>query len=556
MTTDQSAIQPVTVPNLGDFHDVDVIEVLVKSGDRVEAGASLITLETDKAAMDVPAPFAGIVRELRVKTGAKVSQGDAILTLETAASPPPKTQGDQNPPPAKSRTAPVEPTPAQQGDSAASQQADPKPAEKSTPQLVSVPNLGDFHDVDIIEVLVKSGDRVEAGASLITLETDKAAMDVPAPFAGIVRELRVKTGAKVSQGHAIAMIEPSADPTPAQPRAPDTPPPPVSRPDTPHPEPARPSRSETRSNPTAPGTGRLKPYAGPAVRKLARELGVDLARLSGSGTRGRILALDIQTYVRRALEHTQGGGMLPEVPVYDYSRFGEIERQPLTRIQKISGPRLVASWLNIPHVTQHDQIDITEVDALRVQLNQGEGKRYGIKLTLLPFVMKAAVQALQDHPVVNASLDVAQHMLIIKKYFHLGFAVDTPEGLVVPVLRDVNRKNLWTLAREISTLADKARKGALTASDFQGGCFTISSLGGIGGTGFTPIINAPEVAILGVSRAELKPVWREGRFVPRLLLPLSLSYDHRVIDGARAVRFTRTLAEALERYDGVLDPPD
>ncbi|EQD72615.1 dihydrolipoamide acetyltransferase component of pyruvate dehydrogenase complex [mine drainage metagenome] len=247
--------------------------------------------------------------------------------------------------------------------------------------------------------------------------------------------------------------------------------------------------------------------------------------------------------------------MLPEVPAYDYSRFGEIEQQPLTRIQKISGPRLVASWLNIPHVTQHDEADITEVDALRIRLNQGDGKRYGIKLTLLPFVMKALVQALREHPVVNASLDVAGNMLILKKYYHLGFAVDTPEGLVVPVLRDVDRKNIWTLAREISGLADQARKGTLAVSDFQGGSFTISSLGGIGGTGFTPIINAPEVAILGVSRATWKPVWREGQFVPRLLLPLSFSYDHRVIDGARAVRFTRALADALERYDGILDPP-
>ncbi len=383
-------------------------------------------------------------------------------------------------------------------------------------------------------------------------------MDVPAPFPGTVRELRVKTGDQVSEGHAIALIEPAGTPMTALTQATGTPSKTVSAPE--HP-PSGPESGDFVPEPKGSGAPRpraerLQPYAGPSVRKLARELGVDLAGLLGSGPRGRILVSDIKSHVRHTLLNPSASRALPEVPAYDYSRFGEIERQPLSRIQKISGPRLAASWLNIPHVTQHDEADITEVEALRARLNEGDGQHYGIKLTLLPFVMKAAVGALRAHPVVNASLDPTGQTLILKKYFHLGFAVDTPEGLVVPVLREVDRKRLWTLAREISTLADKARKGTLQAADFQGGCFTVSSLGGIGGTGFTPIINAPEVAILGVSRATWKPLWRDGRFIPRLILPLSFSYDHRVIDGARAVRFTRTLAEALERYDGILDPPD
>ncbi len=553
-------MRSVPVPNLGDFHAVEVIEVLVKPGDSIASGASLITLETDKAAMDVPSPFAGTVRELRVKTGDRVSEGDAILTLETTAPSPEKTQTDPSGPVAQaSSKAPPARTPAQPANPPRPDPPGrPRPADPS-PRLASVPNLGDFHAVEVIEVLVKPGDSIASGASLITLETDKAAMDVPSLFAGTVRELRVKTGDRVSEGDAIALIEPSDTLPPApsapaptgktSPAAPESKPRPTERPSI-----GTPPAAWVKSQ-AATRTDRLKPYAGPAVRKLARELGVDLGPLTGSGSRGRILAADVQAYVRSAIQNTRGG-TLPELPSFDYSRFGPIERQPLSRIQKIAGPRLLASWLNIPHVTQHDHADITEVEALRIRLNQSAGKRYGIKLTLLPFVMKAAIQALHDHPIVNASLDSDQNTLILKKYFHLGFAVDTPQGLVVPVLRDVDRKNIWTLAHEISELADRARQGALSASDFQGGTFTISSLGGIGGTAFTPIINAPEVAILGVSRAEMKPIWREEQFVPRLMLPVSLSYDHRVIDGAGAVRFTRALAQALENFDGLLDPPD
>lgn len=556
MTQEPSTLHPVTVPNLGDFHDVDVIEVLVQPGQKVEAGASLITLETDKAAMDVPAPFAGTVHELQVKTGDKVSEGDPILTLKSAAPSSTKNATQPKSAATKSTPAPDATNPEHPARPAPRDSGSP---ERAAPQPVTVPNLGDFHDVDVIEVLIQPGQQVEAGASLITLETDKAAMDVPAPFTGTVRKLQVKTGDKVSEGHVIALIEPNpgpAAPSVANKEAAPAPPRTTSpQADEKKPESRAPSPAPMPTKSMPQGGDRLEPYAGPAVRKLARQLGVDLTRVSGSGTRGRIRAEDVHAFVRSALQQGAGGSGLPEVPTYDYARFGEIEPQPLSRIQKISGPRLVASWLNIPHVTQHDHADITELDTFRVQLNQGDGARYQIKLTLLPFVMKAAVQALRDHPVVNASLDAARNTLILKKYYHLGFAVDTPDGLVVPVVRDVDRKNIWTLAREISELAERARQGTLTASDFQGGSFTLSSLGGIGGSAFTPIINAPEVAILGLSRAEMKPVWRENQFVPRLMLPLSFSYDHRVIDGARAVRFTRSLATALERYDGVLDPP-
>jgi pyruvate dehydrogenase E2 component (dihydrolipoamide acetyltransferase) len=550
--TSPQPVETITVPDLGDFHDVDVIEVLVKAGDVIPEGASLITLETDKAAMDVPAPKGGTVRELHVKTGDKVSRGSPVLTLEISAeagpsaaksapviTPPPKPE----PPPeaaSPARTLSASPVPA--------------PPARSALESIAVPDLGDFHDVDVIEVLVKAGDVIPEGASLITLETDKAAMDVPAPKGGTVRELHVKTGDKVSRGSPILTLETLAEARPSAERptgklshSTTAPAPSVTVP------PSDPNGIPTGLAGPASG-GRLHPYAGPLVRKLARELGVNLDQVSGSGTRGRIRPADVKSFVRNTIRpgRSPAGG---EIPAYDYARFGPVERQPLSRIQKIAGPRLSASWNTIPHVTQHDQADITELDRLRVRLNEGDGRRLGVKLTLLPFLMKAAVQALREHPTLNASLNPDLETLTLKKYYHLGFAVDTPQGLVVPVLQNVDQKDLWTLAHEMTNLADKARQGRLAAADFQGGTFTLSSLGGIGGTAFTPIINAPEVAILGISRAEIRPVWSEGAFVPRLRLPLSLSYDHRVIDGALAVRFTRSLAQAIETFSGILPPP-
>ncbi len=539
MTASQP-VETITVPDLGDFHDVDVIEVLVKPGDKIAAGASLITLETDKAAMDVPAPRGGVIRELKVKTGDKVSQGSPILTLESAEEKAaPSRQPDSAPtaqmiPPKETAPARAAPPPP------------PLPVDRRKVEAVVVPDLGGFHDVDVIEVLVKPGDVIKAGGSLITLETDKAAMDVPAPQAGIVRELKVKAGDKVSQGSPILTLET----TPVAEKA--------SAPATSAPAERPPAREmpaqEPAGSPALAKADRLHPYAGPLVRKLARELGVSLEQISGSGARGRIRPEDVKHFVRNQIQ-TGRGPAGREVPVYDYSRFGPVEQQPLTRIQKIAGPRLWASWNTIPHVTQHDQADITEVDPFRVRLNEADGRRFGIKLTLLPFLMKAAVQALREHPTLNASLNPDLETLTLKKYYHLGFAVDTPQGLVVPVIRNVDQKDLWTLAREVADLADKARAGRLAAADFQGGTFSLSSLGGIGGTAFTPIINAPEVAILGISRSEIRPVWRDGAFAPRLMLPLSLSYDHRVIDGALAARFTRSLARAIESLAGLLPPP-
>ncbi|MCM2311587.1 MAG: 2-oxo acid dehydrogenase subunit E2, partial [Steroidobacteraceae bacterium] len=419
---------------------------------------------------------------------------------------------------------------------------------------VRVPDIGDYKDVEVIEVAVQPGDTIAVDATLITLETEKATMDVPSTVAGIVRELRVQRGSRVSQGDVIALVagaaavgvaaeEPVGQPAPA-------PPPP------PRPTPAPRSASAPMAAPApAPAAGSHRAtdapgfstsHASPSIRRFARELGVDLARVRGTGTKGRITEQDVKAHVKRLLSEgaAAGGAALPRVPPVDFAAYGPIERRPLSRIQKISGPRLHASWVNVPHVTQFDEADITEMEATRARLKD-EATARGIKLTPLAFVMRACVQALQAFPQFGASLDADAGELVMKQYVHIGFAADTPNGLVVPVVRDADRKDVFELARELAALSEKARAGKLTAAEMQGGVFTISSLGGIGGTAFTPIINAPEVAILGVSRAAQRPVFENGGFVPRLLLPLSLSYDHRVIDGAGAARFTGFLARAL-----------
>jgi pyruvate dehydrogenase E2 component (dihydrolipoamide acetyltransferase) len=441
---------------------------------------------------------------------------------------------------------------------------------------VRVPDIGDFKDVEIIEVAVQPGDAVAAEATLITLETEKASLDVPSTAAGVVREIKVSRGGKVSQGDLIALIEteatgsdsaggetgpsqadvtstqratqPPSAPVPAAPTAPvergappSPPPPPV----------AGGERPAAGGRVDEPGFARS--HASPSIRRFARELGVDLARVEGSGAKGRITEQDVKAHVKRLLTASAapGGASLPRVPSVDHAAFGPIERRPLTRIQKIAGPRLHASWVNVPHVTQFDEADITAMEATRAELKEEAAAR-GIKLTPLAFVMRACAQALAEFPHFGASLDAEAGELVMKKYVHLGFAADTPGGLVVPVVRDADRKDVYELARELAALSEKARTGKLAAAEMQGGCFTISSLGGIGGTAFTPIINAPEVAILGVSRASQRPVYQDGAFVARLLLPLSLSYDHRVIDGADAVRFTSFLAAALADVPGLL----
>jgi pyruvate dehydrogenase E2 component (dihydrolipoamide acetyltransferase) len=421
---------------------------------------------------------------------------------------------------------------------------------------VSVPDLGDFHDVEVIEVLVKAGDTIAVDTPLITLETDKATMDVPSAAAGRVMAVLVKKGDRVSKGSAVVEVESAAAPAAKQaapgrndgkPAAPVA----AAAPATAAPAPAAvvpPPPASAAPVTMGADADIRRAHAGPSVRRFARELGVDLTRVTGTGVKGRITADDVKAFVKKALAGgpAAGGGAaaLPRVPEVDFAAFGPVEVRPLGRIQRISASRLHASWVNLPHVTQHDDADITELEALRVSLKD-RASGLGIKLTPLAFIMRACARVIAQFPNFNSSLDASGQNLVFKQYLHLGFAADTPNGLVVPVIRDVGRKDIYKLARDLGELAGKARAGKLSAAEMQGGCFTISSLGGIGGTAFTPIINAPEVAILGVSRSQQRPVWKDGAFVPRLMLPLSLSYDHRVIDGAEAVRFVVALAEAL-----------
>jgi pyruvate dehydrogenase E2 component (dihydrolipoamide acetyltransferase) len=405
---------------------------------------------------------------------------------------------------------------------------------------VLVPDIGNFKDVNVIEVMVKAGDTISAEDNLLTLETDKAAMEVPSPYAGVVKEVNVKVGDKVSQGSLILTLESSTAEAEQPAGKEEAAEPPV---------PAAPVVSAPLAAPAAPEAAVVaapagKAHASPAIRRFARELGVAVAQVKGSGEKGRVTKEDVQNFVKAALAPPRGGLQIMAMPTVDFASFGEIEIKPLSRIKKISGAILHRNWVSIPHITQHDEADITEMEAFRKQLGEEYAKQ-SVRITPLAFLLKASVAALQEFPEFNASLDASGENLVFKHYFHIGVAVDTPDGLMVPVLRDVDRKGIVQLATELGEISAKAREMKLAATDMQGGCFTISSLGGIGGTGFTPIINAPEVAILGVSRSSMKPVYRDGEFVPRLMLPLSLSYDHRVIDGAAAVRFTTYLAKVL-----------
>ena len=530
-----TSVIEVTVPDIGDAADVDVIEILVAEGDTVEAEDGLITLETDKATMDVPSPQAGKVVSLKVKEGDKVSEGSLVLTLEVGG-------GEAAAPAQESAPAAAAPT----AESAPA--AEEAPAEEAAEEEieVQVPDIGGDTDVDVIEILVAEGDTVEAEDGLITLETDKATMDVPAPKAGTVTKLLIKQGDKASQGtpykltFARATIA-TAAPAPAA-QAPQQKAPPV---------PHHPSAGNK------PKTGKV--HASPSVRRLAREFGVDLTQVDATGRKGRILKEDIQSYVKHELARPKatagavasgnnGGGLqvIPQ-PKVDFSKFGEIEEKPLTRIQKISGPNLHRNWVTIPHVTQFEEADITDLEDFRKQQNVIADKRkLGVKITPLVFMMKAVADALKAYPVFNTSLSADGESLIQKKYYHIGIAVDTPGGLVVPVVRDVDKKGIMEISKELMEISVKARDGKLKAADMQGSCFTISSLGGIGGTAFTPIVNAPDVAILGVSKSDIKPKWNGKEFEPRLMVPLSLSYDHRVIDGAVAARFAVHLKAVLE----------
>jgi pyruvate dehydrogenase E2 component (dihydrolipoamide acetyltransferase) len=507
-------IKEVTVPDIGDFKDVPIIEVAVQVGDRVKAEAPLITLESDKASMEVPSPSAGIVKALAVKVGDRVSQGMPILSLELDG--------------AGSTAELVKPA------------VTPPPAPTSAPSGVAevrVPDIGDFKDVPVIEVSVKPGDTVKPEQPLITLESDKASMDVPSPLGGVVAELKVKIGDRVSEGSVIlTLTTEAARPTPAKSLAAAAAPPLA---------PAAPGLAAAPLPAPAaavPEPAVDIPYAGPSVRKLARERGIDLRQVKGSGRRGRILPEDVHNFSLTPAAATAapgpsapgaGLGLLPW-PKVDFAKFGPIESKPLSRIKKISGPTLHRNWVMIPHVTNHDECDITELEEFRKQLNK-ENEKSGVRVSMLAFMIKAAVAALKKFPEFNASLEGDN--LILKKYYHIGFAADTPQGLVVPVIRDADKKGVIEIAKEMGDLAKLARDGKLKADQMQGGSFTISSLGGIGGTYFTPIINAPEVAIMGACRSYERPVWDGKQFVPRLYQPLSLSWDHRVIDGAAAARF-------------------
>jgi pyruvate dehydrogenase E2 component (dihydrolipoamide acetyltransferase) len=531
-----SEVIEVTVPDIGGDTDVEVIEILVAVGDKIDAETGLITLETDKATMDVPAPKAGIVKELKIKVGDKVSQGSLVLLLEIVASSTAK--------PAAKPEAP---------------KAEEESEESTASEVIEVmvPDIGGDTNVDVIDVLVKAGDKIDAETGLITLETDKATMDVPAPKAGVVKEVKVKVGDKVSQGSLVLLLEVAGNNNAAKTNTAaksDAAPekssvtPASSTPKTP-PVPHHPSAGDQ-------GKGG-KVHASPSVRRLAREFGVELALVTGTGPKKRVLKEDIQSFVKYELSRpkatnnsvssgSSGGLQVLAAPKVDFSKFGEIEEVPLTRIQKISGPNLHRNWVTIPHVTQFDEADITALEDFRKEQNAvAEKRKLGVKITPLVFMMKAVADALKAYPVFNTSLSESGESLIQKKYYHIGIAVETPGGLVVPVVRDVDKKGIYELSRELTDISIKARDGKLKAADMQGSCFTISSLGGIGGTAFTPIVNAPDVAILGVSKSEMKPKWNGKDFEPRLMLPLSLSYDHRVIDGAVGARFVVYLSNVL-----------
>ncbi|TNZ81081.1 pyruvate dehydrogenase complex dihydrolipoyllysine-residue acetyltransferase [Vibrio parahaemolyticus] len=533
-------LKEVHVPDIGG-DEVEVTEIMVAIGDSIEEEQSLITVEGDKASMEVPAPFAGTLKEIKVAAGDKVSTGSLIMVFETAGSGAPAAPAAVEAPAAAAPAA-------------------------SAAKEVNVPDIGG-DEVEVTEIMVAVGDTVEEEQSLITVEGDKASMEVPAPFAGTVKEIKIAAGDKVSTGSLIMVFEvagaaPAPAAAPAQAAAPAAAPAPKAEAQAAAPAAAPAPKAEAPAAAAPAATGDFKEndeyaHASPVVRRLAREFGVNLSKVKGSGRKSRILKEDVQNYVKEALKRLESGaaasgkgdgaalGLLPW-PKVDFSKFGETEVQPLSRIKKISGANLHRNWVMIPHVTQWDNADITALEAFRKEQNAIEAKKdTGMKITPLVFIMKAAAKALEAFPAFNSSLSEDGESLILKKYVNIGIAVDTPNGLVVPVFKDVNKKGIYELSEELMAVSKKARAGKLTAADMQGGCFTISSLGGIGGTAFTPIVNAPEVGILGVSKSEMKPVWNGKEFEPRLQLPLSLSYDHRVIDGAEGARFITYLNSCL-----------
>src|SRR5450830_829617 len=551
ITEQAMSIVEVKVPDIGDFKEVEIIELMVKPGDTVKVDQSLITVESDKASMEIPSSHAGVVKELKVNVGDKIAEGSLVLLLEVAddASVPVS---------APAPAAAAAPAPAAEAAPAA---AAPAPAAATgAPALVevTVPDIGDFKEVEVIELMVKVGDAIKVDQSLLTVESDKASMEIPSSHAGIVKELKVKVGDKVAKGSLVLVVETTGAAAPAPAAA--------------APAPAQSAAAPVAAVASAPVAAAPAPvaaaapavsgklaHASPSIRKFARELGVELGRVAGSGPKGRITQEDVQNFVKGVMS---GAVAAPNAPVakagsgvgldllpwpsLDFSKFGATELLPLSRIKKISGPNLHRNWVMIPHVTQFDEADVTDLEAFRVETNAANAKnKDAAKLTMLAFVIKASVAALKKFPAFNASLDAKGENLILKQYYNVGFAADTPNGLVVPVIKNADQKSVTQIAKEMTELSLQAREGKLKPADMQGASFTISSLGGIGGTHFTPIVNAPEVAILGLSKASIKPVWDGKAFQPRLMMGTSLSYDHRVVDGAMGARFSVYLGEVL-----------
>ena len=533
----------VRVPDMGNFESVTVIEVLVKPGDAIDVDTPLVTLETDKATMDVPSTVKGVVEKVHVTRGGSVSTGALVVTVkaEGAAAPAPATKAASAAP-----AAPATP--------AASAAAAQPPAAAAAPTSidVTVPDMGSFDSVAVIDVLVKTGDTIDIDTPLATLETDKATMDVPSTAKGVVEKVHIAKGGKVSPGAVVVTVMGTSATAAAKPAAAALAPNKAAAS-----APARPAAPQgvaqslpgPRGMPAIDEASFGTAHASPSVRKFARELGVNLGSVRGSGEKGRILLDDVKAFVKLVMA---GGGpvaaapALPKAHNYDASAYGAVEVKPLNRVQKISGPRLQAAWINIPHVTQFDESDITELEALRGSLKD-KAAAAGVKVTPLAFIIEAAVRAMREFPVLNSQLDESGQILVFKKFFNVGFAADTPNGLLVPVIKGADKLDVFAIAKALGDLSGKARDGKLPGADMQGAGFTISSLGGIGGTMFTPIINSPEVAILGVSKSAMKPVWDGKAFQPRLILPLSFSYDHRVIDGAMGARIARFLADTLAK---------
>ncbi|WP_417530195.1 dihydrolipoyllysine-residue acetyltransferase [Marinobacter lipolyticus] len=543
--------QEIKVPDLGGADEVEVIEVLVSQGDSVEEEDPILTVESDKASVELPSPGAGKITKITVKVGDKVKEGDVVGMMEAGGdaggSDDDKGTGEQ------AGTDKDQEAKAQSEDKAEETKPAPKKSGGSRKETVKVPPLDGFDNVPVIEINVSEGDEVEVDDALVTVESDKATMEIPSPFAGKIGKILVSEGDKISEGLDLVEMtvveeggeepaseaeEPSGD---ARQEGKSEP---AGKPEEPKPAPA----SATYEPPT-PGA---KVHAGPAVRKLAREFGADLTRIKGSGPKGRILKDDVQAYVKSQLQQTQqgstvaggGGAGIPVVKLPDFSQFGDIERESMSRVMFATANNMQRSWLNVPHVTQFEDADITDMESFR-KAQKAAGEKKGVKMTPLPFLLKACATALAELPQFNVSLDMERKEVVRKQYIHIGIAVDTPHGLMVPVIRDVDKKGLWELAAESAELAQKARDKQLKPAEMQGACFTITSLGGIGGTAFTPIVNTPEVAILGVSKAAMKPVWDGKDFQPRLMLPLSLSYDHRAVNGADAARFTTLLSQLL-----------